>query len=549
MTSEQQAHGADEAARYDVAVVGYGPTGLVAASMLGRSGYRVVVIERWPTPYGLPRLTHIDGETARIVQASGEIQRALRSAKAVDTYHYRDAAGDLLLELNWTGRACGYPAHISIYQPDIEDAVEARAKGYPNVTVLRGWEVDTLKQDEQGVTLSAHPRRGGQDAQWTDAPREFHARYVIGADGANSFVRRTLGIERSDFGYNERWLNLDSENQRDLGAACARTTIYCDPARAYMHMPIGTRRTRFELRVLPGEETADWEQEDAGWRWLHERYGLGPDDLKLLRHVVYTFETRIAERWREGRVFLAGDAAHTMMPYMGQGACSGMRDGINLAWKLDLVLSGRASEDLLDSYEAERRPHVTAITQMSLFLGQVVNEDDLDKVAQRDAAFRAGQVPPMPPFPKIEHGVLGRGRDGGLAAATGAPAPQGRVRQGAAEGCLDEVIGYGFQLVAREHPARHLDESQLRFLEQLGCRYAVLSVDGAGRDAVVDLDGDQQAFLDAHGIQAYLSRPDFAVFGSVATLDDLGALVDDLRRQLHWRADGRTQSAADARAA
>ena len=537
MTSEQQAHGADEAARYDVAVVGYGPTGLVAASMLGRAGYRVMVIERWPTPYGLPRLTHIDGETARIVQASGEIQRALRSAKAVDTYHYRDAAGDLLLELNWSGRACGYPAHISIYQPDIEDAVEARAKGYPNVTVLRGWEVDTLKQDEQGVTLSAHPRRGGQDAQWTDAPREFRVRYVIGADGANSFVRRTLGIERSDFGYNERWLNLDSENKRDLGAACALTTIYCDPARAYMHMPIGTRRTRFELRVLPGEETADWEQEDAGWRWLHERYGLGPDDLKLLRHVVYTFETRIAERWREGRVFLAGDAAHTMMPYMGQGACSGMRDGINLAWKLDLVLSGRASEDLLDSYEAERRPHVTAITQMSLFLGQVVNEDDLDKVAQRDAAFRAGQVPPMPPFPRIEHGVLGRGRDGGLAAATGAPAPQGRVRQGAAEGCLDEVIGYGFQLVAREHPARHLDESQLRFLEQLGCRYAVLSVDGAGRDAVVDLDGDQQAFLDAHGIQAYLSRPDFAVFGSVATLDDLGALVDDLRRQLHWRAD------------
>ena len=128
MTSEQQAHGADEAARYDVAVVGYGPTGLVAASMLGRAGYRVMVIERWPTPYGLPRLTHIDGETARIVQASGEIQRALRSAKAVDTYHYRDAAGDLLLELNWSGRACGYPAHISIYQPDIEDAVEARAR-------------------------------------------------------------------------------------------------------------------------------------------------------------------------------------------------------------------------------------------------------------------------------------------------------------------------------------------------------------------------------------------------------------------------------------
>ena len=167
------------------------------------------------------------------------------------------------------------------------------------MTVLRGWEVDTLKQDEQGVTLSAHPRRGGQDAQWTDAPREFRVRYVIGADGANSFVRRTLGIERSDFGYNERWLNLDSENKRDLGAACALTTIYCDPARAYMHAYRHAAHP-FRAACAARRETADWEQEDAGWRWLHERYGLGPDDLKLLRHVVYTFETRIAERWREG---------------------------------------------------------------------------------------------------------------------------------------------------------------------------------------------------------------------------------------------------------
>ncbi|MCA3859749.1 MAG: FAD-dependent monooxygenase, partial [Burkholderia sp.] len=137
-----QGHGAVE--QCDVAIVGYGPTGLVAASMLGRAGHRVIVLERWPTPYGLPRLTHIDGETARIVQASADVDHALRNAKAVDTYHYCDANGDLLLELNWTGRACGYPAHISIYQPDIEDAIDARASGFQNVTILRGWEVDTL---------------------------------------------------------------------------------------------------------------------------------------------------------------------------------------------------------------------------------------------------------------------------------------------------------------------------------------------------------------------------------------------------------------------
>ncbi|WP_179401695.1 bifunctional 3-(3-hydroxy-phenyl)propionate/3-hydroxycinnamic acid hydroxylase [Burkholderia guangdongensis] len=526
--------GEHAAEHYDVAVIGYGPTGLVAASMLGRAGHRVVVIERWPTPYGLPRLTHIDGETARIVQASSNVEQALRNAKPVDTYHYRDAQGELLLEVNWTGRACGYPGHISIYQPDIEDAIDARASRYENVTLLRGWEVETLKQDGGGVVLSAHPWRCAQDAQWTEAPRTFHVRYVIGADGANSFVRRTLGIERTDFGHNERWLNLDSENKRDLGDACARTTIFCDPARAYMHMPIGTKRTRFELRVLPGEATQDWEREEAGWRWLKERYGLGPDDLKMLRHVVYTFETRMAERWRESRVLLAGDAAHTMMPYMGQGACSGMRDGINLAWKLDLVLSGCASPALLDTYETERRPHVSAIAQMSLFLGKVVNEDDPHKVAERDAAFRAGSVPPMPPFPKIEQGILHRNADGTLSPSTGAPAPQGRVRQGAAEGRLDDVIGYGFQIVSRAHPAHYLDAHQFAFLERLGCRFAVLSDDSAATDAVVELDGDQRAFMDEHGIEAYMSRPDFVVFGSVADLRDLGALVDDLRDQLHW---------------
>ncbi|WP_431018821.1 bifunctional 3-(3-hydroxy-phenyl)propionate/3-hydroxycinnamic acid hydroxylase [Burkholderia cepacia] len=549
MNTESSAHGDSTAEHCDVAIVGYGPTGLVAASMLGRAGHRVIVLERWPTPYGLPRLTHIDGETARIVQASADVDHALRNAKAVDTYHYCDANGDLLLELNWTGRACGYPAHISIYQPDIEDAIDARASAFRNVTILRGWEVDTLQQDDDGVTLTAHPSRCVQDAQWTDRPRVFRARYVIGADGANSLVRRTIGIERSDFGYNERWLNLDSENKRDLGDGCARTTIYCDPARAYMHMPIGTKRTRFELRVLPNESTAEWETEEAGWKWLNDHYGYGPDDLKLLRHVVYTFETRMAERWRAGRVLLAGDAAHTMMPYMGQGACSGMRDGINLAWKLDLVLTGRASADLLDTYEAERRPHVTAITQMSLFLGQVVNEDDPRKVAERDAALRSGNMPPMPPFPKLGHGIVHAQADGTLLPTTGAPAPQGRARRGAAEGRFDDVVGQGFQLVTRAHPARHLDDAQRAFLAQLGCHVAVLADDVCAPDAVVDLDGEQHAFMHAHGIAAYIKRPDFIVFGSVSDLRDLGALVAALRDTLHWSAVSSEPAAASAASA
>lgn len=534
MISKQEPTQIERIENFDVAVVGYGPTGLVAASLLGRAGYKVVVIERWPTPYGLPRLTHIDGETARIVQACGDVEHALRDACAVDEYFYRDAKGDLLIELDWTGRACGFPAHISIYQPDIEDAIDRQATSFPGVEVLRGWEAQALKQTEDGVIISARSRSSEQDSEWTGISRKFAVKYLIGADGANSYVRRALGIERTDYGFNERWLNLDSENKHDLGDRFSRTTIFCDPARAHMIMPIGTKRTRFELRLLPGEDKAHWEEEATGWQWLKEKYGLGPDDLKLLRHVVYTFESRIANEWSDDRVLLAGDAAHSMTPYMGQGACSGMRDGINLAWKLDLVLSGRCSPRLLASYEQERRPHVTKIMEMALFLGNLANEDDPEKVAQRDEAFRSGRVPPMPPFPRLEAGVLSRMADGSLLPTTGRPTPQSVVRMGAMEGRLDDVVGFGFHLVSRQDPASVLDGELSSFLKRLGCRVVVLTDKLDVPEAVQDLGGELTGYMSTHSMQAYISRPDFVMFGSVESMESLPDLVRDLREQLSW---------------
>ncbi|MEQ6474632.1 bifunctional 3-(3-hydroxy-phenyl)propionate/3-hydroxycinnamic acid hydroxylase [Comamonas sp. wu1-DMT] len=523
---------------YDVAIIGYGPTGLVAASQLGQAGYKVIVVERWPTMYGLPRLTHIDGEAARIVQASGDIDQAMRDSLPLHTYHYVNAEGELLLELEWKGKQCGYTAHNSIYQPDIEDAIHARVASLPNVELLRGWEAVFLKQRDDRVMVSIQrtnqAKNGSSDAQWAEPPRSFTASYVIGADGANSFVRRTLGIERNDYGHKHRWLNLDSENLSDAAERFKLLTIFCDPTRGHMYMPIGDNRTRFEVRLLDGESIEEWEDPAKGWQWLEEKYGVGPKDFKFLRNVVYTFQTRMADRWREDRVLLGGDAAHAMMPYMGQGACSGMRDGINLAWKLDLVLSGRASPVLLDSYEAERRPHAQKIMEMSLFLGQVTNEEDPQKAAARDEAFRTRTMPPMPPFPKVENGVVHREADGSLLPSTGIPGPQARVRRGAREGRLDDVVGHGFLLVAQEDPMPLLSPSQQAFLEQLGCRTVVLTKDEHVPGAVLELDGEMSGFMAEHGIRAYIGRPDFATFGSVQHMGNLAALVDDLRLKLHW---------------
>ncbi|MDU9394332.1 bifunctional 3-(3-hydroxy-phenyl)propionate/3-hydroxycinnamic acid hydroxylase [Pseudomonas sp. zfem002] len=533
--SPQQNSTQDASTHYDVAVIGYGPTGLVAASLLGQAGYKVAVVERWPSMYGLPRLTHIDGEVARIVQACGDVDQAMRDSLPLHTYHYVNAEGELLLELHWKGKQCGYTAHNSIYQPDIEDAIHGRVETLANVQLFRGWEAVALQQGAECVAFTIQPTQSGRNtAQAAEAPRQLTARYLLGADGANSFVRTVLGIERNDYGHKHRWLNLDSENLSDAAERFKLLTIFCDPARGHMYMPIGDSRTRFEVRLLDGETIEDWEDPAKGWRWLEEKYGVGPKDFKFLRNVVYTFQTRMADRWRQDRVLLGGDAAHAMMPYMGQGACSGMRDGINLAWKLDLVLSGRASPALLDSYEAERRPHARKIMEMSLFLGQVTNEDDPQKAAARDAAFRNGSMPPMPAFPRLESGVIHREIDGGLLPSTGQPGPQSRVRRGSVEGRLDDVVGHGFLLVAQQDPRPFLGNGQATFLARLGCRIVVLGKGDEVPGSVVDLDGEMSGFMLEHGIQAYIGRPDFAIFGSVSHLHELASLVDDLRLKLHW---------------
>ena len=227
-------------------------------------------------------------------------------------------------------------------------------------------------------------------------------------------------------------------------------------------------------------------------------------------------------------MLLAGDAAHTMPPYLGQGACSGMRDALNLAWKLDLVLRGRSSEDLLDTYEAERRPHATALVQGSIALGRIANTRDPEQAAARDAAFLAGKVPPPPAMPTLTAGVVQAGPDGTVAGLIGGLTPQGVITRGGRTGRLDDIVGFGFLLVTRVGPAVALTSAQRRFLHELGCQVLYLGVDAE------DLDGVLGGFLDRLGADAYLARPDFVLYGS-ASGAELGDLVDQLAAQLNWQ--------------
>lgn len=522
----------------DVIVVGYGPSGLVLAALLGQQGHQVAVVERWPNLYGKPRLTHIDGETARLVSVCADAEQALRDAWTTPHYYWFNGKGQLLLDVGAGGntRRMLWDDHISVHLPHIEEAIHERISSLPNVHLYRGYLANGLKQDSEGVTLRCAPWQKGADP--SASPRSelsLRSRYLVGSDGSNSFVREALGVGRIDFGFNERWLCVDTEPRRKLPPKFDENSIQvCDPRRGHMFMPIGTKRQRFEFALLPDETTEEMQAVDAAFRLLRQYHGLGPEDLNLIRNLVYTFECRLAKSWKVGRVFLAGDAAHTNPPYLGQGACSGMRDAANLAWKFDLVLRSLTDASLLDTYESERRPHAQQIMLDSRSLGLVANTSNPVKAAVRDLLFKFN-LAPKPKFPVLTDGVLARAVDGKPMRQAGTLAPQGRIELNGRAMRFDEHVGFNFALVANAGVTAELPVALRAALQTVGVRFVELAPpsDGSQRDQVLDVEGVYAAFLKSLDADVVLTRPDFVVYGH-ADRAGLAHLAESFLQQLQY---------------
>ena len=515
----------------DVLVVGYGPVGQALTILLAQRGYRVTVLERKAEPYPRPRAVHYDDEIARVFAAAGIGDEVAAISQPSGEYDWQNAEGRTLLHFDWGAAGpSGWPASNMFAQPRLEGVLAARAESFPSVEVRRGWQAAGLTEQPDHVEVAAAGPGGRTEV--------IRARYVAGCDGANSFVRGWLGTGLTDLGFFYDWLILDvvpHDQQREWKPFNLQI---CDPVRPTTVVSGGPGRRRWEFMRLPGETIEELNNEETAWRLL-ARWQLTPDNADLERHTVYTFQARWADQWRRGRVLIAGDAAHLMPPFAGQGMCSGIRDAANLAWKLDLVLSGRAGDGLLDTYTSERSAHVQNAIGMSVELGNVICLSDPAAAAARDEVMLKAEgrpevaLPPIPP-PVLGPGVLADEPAGGVA---GQLSPQGRVRTAAGTtGLFDQVVGTGFALLGRQPFIRKISDSDRALLAELGA-HVVLAVPvdeapGGTADGdevvVVDADGVYLGWLAAAGYEAVVIRPDCYVFGGVASVADLPGLLAEL---------------------
>lgn len=512
-------HNAVESA--DVVVVGYGPVGKLLSITLGRAGHQVLVVDRQQRGYPLPRAVTHDAEFARILQSIGLAPDTIPDVtEPYDAmYVWRNQAEETLLEVDWSGFGpSGWNNTFFFNQPDLEDRLDRIVSGMPNVEVRRGWLVTDHTDTTDGLHVTL------QDSE-SQVEKQVTARYLVGADGANSKVRERMNGGWHDLGYFFDWLVIDVRPAPELNFPHIATQT-CDVTRPCTMVPGGPGRRRWEFMLLPGEKAEDFNRTDRAWELLAP-YGITPANAVLERHSVYTFHAGWAQQWRRGRVMIAGDAAHLMPPFAGQGLGAGLRDVMNLSWKLNAVLAGAASDTLLDTYGPERTAHVAAFIDFSMTLGKVICITDPDEAAARDermkADLAAGQAPPAPPSPRLGEGAHFFPH-GGTLSPQFVVVPANDPHANAIR--LDDLLGTPAVLLLRDAAyAKTIPATHRSILSRSGVLIRGLTV-AAGGEAVLDVTGGYGRWLDELGVAAALIRPDFYIFDTAETPQDLNALIE-----------------------
>ncbi len=486
---------------YDVAIIGLGPIGLALATLLAGKGIRVAAIDPNRLVCQHPRATHIDDETMRTLQTLGADSLETEFLRMTG-YTLRKADGTPFMVHEWPFAATdqGWFSDYMFHQPDFESQLRGRLATDPNADLWLGWEVNSIEQSKDRVELRLKERE-------TARVETLRAAYVVGSDGANSFVRKWMASEVEDFHASQRSLIVDIfafEQPESLPPTAV--FILCRSPLPLTYVPIHPPMLRFELML--GSEHQAHAMEDPNYVYEMLSPYIRPGKYRIMRTDAYEWHSHLVRGWRKQRVLVAGDAAHTMTPMLGQGMCSGLRDAANLAWKLALVVKGVSPEDLLDTYESERSPHVQ---------GQVVESAKLGNLIE---AIGKGQIKELggnPEQVERELPILGPGLTDAPKGPIGRLAPQPRSGDGRR---LDDVAGYNFTIVGSPAVIEAADGRTQETWQRLGA-------------VVVPEQGPfVEQWLSSNGADAAIIRPDRYAFALTQGPKELEAATKSLANRL-----------------
>ena len=494
----------------DVLIVGYGPVGAALAGLLGRWGIHVLVVDKAPGIYTAPRAIALDNEALRILQAVGLPEGAFATVAIPFVRMHSPRLGQFGA-INSAGSVDGHPKLVTFYQPELEAALRAHAEGHPSVSAVTSVEMLDCVDEGDAVRVTLRTADGGESV--------VRARYVVGADGASSAVRQRIGLEFEGDSYAEDWLVVDA---LDVPDNIDHVEFICDPDRPTPHMVAPGGRTRWEFMLRPGESRQEMEA-DATITQLLAPWAKGRP-IRIERKAVYRFHARACRQFSKGRVFLAGDAAHVTPPFVGQGLVSGLRDAVNLAWKLAWVVRGRGAASMLESYDHERRPHAVKMIDLAKFMGQLVMPQSHTKALAVHGTMALLRRLPfgrrffdelgMKPQNAYPEGLFVGGGERGL---RGTWFPQALVRDPSGQVFpSDEALGGDLALVGLGvDPAAHLSQAALARWSGAGGRVVHIAARGAKGDAE-DLEGRLVPGVGPHG-WCVVVRPDLTVLhdGSV----------------------------------
>ena len=520
-----------------VLVVGAGPTGLTLANILGQEGVSTILIDRKPATVAEPRAVSIDDESLRTMQAIGLHAVVLKDAvPGYGVHYFTKPGGRCFGKVEPTVSEYGFPRRNAFRQPLFEATLLEGLRRLPSVHVLFEHTLEQVLQDGDGIAATVSRPDGSRI--------EMRARYLAACDGGRSPVRKMSGVRMVGSSFEARWLVIDTEKDND---PFWQTRVYCDADRPVVEVPGPHHTRRFEF-LLRSDEQEDEMLQPSLIRELLRPFR-GEQETHIVRKIVYTFHARVADNWRIGRIFLAGDAAHLTPPYAGQGMNSGIRDAHNLGWKLAAVVQAKMGDGVLDSYEAERRAHAWSLIQLALNLGVVMAPKSRSRAFLLTWFFTITSfIPPLrdyflqmkfKPKPRFKRGLIIA--DGNTLSGRMLPQPHVTTADGDRQP-LDNIIGPGFALISYgtqdngildhlPHPLWDHLEAVRVFIASPGLPVSESVQPASGYRSVVDHDNALASLLDDYRGKIILLRPDRYVAG-VFSGEEEGGFADRYARLL-----------------